>query len=57
MSQGPDPRAERPIDSSEVEEYKDYPNNIVKFKKGQTPDPIDNNSIWWIEYDANDDGR
>ena len=44
------------IDNSEIGEYADFPINIVKFKKGQTPDPTDDNSLWWISYDENNVG-
>jgi hypothetical protein len=44
------------IDNSEIGEYADYPIDIVKFKKGQTPDPTDDNSLWWISYDDNNVG-
>mmetsp|Transcript_3562 Transcript_3562/g.6188 ORF Transcript_3562/g.6188 Transcript_3562/m.6188 type:complete len:479 (-) Transcript_3562:134-1570(-) len=44
------------IDNSEIGELAEYPISIVKFKKGQTPDPEDDNSLWWIEYDANNVG-
>lgn len=35
-------------DNSEIGQYADYPLNILKFKKGQTEDPADDNSLWNI---------
>lgn len=36
------------VDQSDVGPYADYPLTLVKFKKGQTEDPKDDNSLWDI---------
>ena len=39
------------VDQADLGQYVTYPIDIVKFKKGQTPDPEDNNALWNITYD------
>lgn len=36
------------VDQADVGPYADYPLTLVKFKKGQTEDPSDDNSLWDI---------
>ena len=36
------------VDQADIGPYATYPLTIVKFKKGQTPDPKDDNSLWNI---------
>ena len=36
------------VDHSDIGAYATYPLTIVKFKKGQTPNPEDDNSLWNI---------
>ena len=36
------------VDQADVGPYADYPLALVKFKKGQTEDPSDDNSLWNI---------
>ena len=40
------------VDNSQLEgaEYASFPFEVVKFKKGQTEDPDDDNSLWKIDY-------
>ena len=35
-------------ENSALGQYVDYPINVVKFKKGETEDPTDDNSLWNI---------
>ena len=42
------------VDQADLGQYVTYPIDIVKFKKGQTPDPEDNNALWNITYDPTD---
>jgi len=39
------------IDNADIGKYADYPVDIVKFKKGQSEDPDDNNALWSILFD------
>ena len=39
------------VDQADLGQYVTYPTDIVKFKKGQTPDPGDDNALWNITYD------
>ena len=45
------------VDQADLGQYVSYPIDIVKFKKGQTPDPEDDNSLWSITFDPTDPQR
>ena len=45
------------VDNSHLGQYVKYPIDIVKFKKGMTPDPTDDNSLWDITYNPTDPQR
>jgi len=42
------------VDQADLGQYVTYPIDIVKFKKGPTPDPEDNNALWDITYGPTD---
>ena len=45
------------VDQADLGQYVTYPVDIVKFKKGQTPDPDDTNALWNITFDPTDPQR
>ena len=45
------------VDNSHLGQYVKYPIDIVKFTKGMTPDPTDDNSLWNITYNPTDPQR
>ena len=45
------------VDQADLGQYVTYPIDIVKFKKGQTPDPEDDNALWNITFDPTDPRR
>ena len=45
------------VDQADLGQYVTYPIDIVKFKKGHTPDPEDDNALWNITLDPTDPRR